>query len=63
MLWLSPVFASPQVDNGYDVSDYRAINPMSGPLQDSPALIAAGQERGTRSMLDLVPNHSSRQHP
>ena len=62
MLWLSPVFASPQVDNGYDVSDYRAIDPMYGTLEDMRALIAAGKERGIGIMLDLVLNHSSDQH-
>ena len=62
VLWLSPVFASPQVDNGYDVSDYRAIDPMYGSLEDMRALIAAGRERGIGIMLDLVLNHSSDQH-
>ena len=62
VLWLSPVFASPQVDNGYDVSDYRAIAPMYGSLEDMRALIAAGKERGIGIMLDLVLNHSSDQH-
>ena len=62
VLWLSPVFASPQVDNGYDVSDYRAIDPMYGSLEDMRALIAAGKERGIGIMLDLVLNHSSDQH-
>ena len=62
VLWLSPVFASPQVDNGYDVSDYRAIDPMYGTLEDMRALIAAGKERGIGIMLDLVLNHSSDQH-
>ena len=62
VLWLSPVFASPQVDNGYDVSDYRAIAPMYGSLEDMRALIAAGKERGIGIMLDLVLNHSSDQY-
>ena len=62
VLWLSPVFASPQVDNGYDVSDYRAIDPMYGSLEDMRALIAAGKERGIGILLDLVLNHSSDQH-
>ena len=62
VLWLSPVFASPQVDNGYDISDYRAIDPMYGSLEDMRALIAAGKERGIGIMLDLVLNHSSDQH-
>lgn len=62
VLWLSPVFASPQVDNGYDISDYQAIDPMYGSLEDMRALIAAGKERGVGIMLDLVLNHSSDQH-
>ena len=62
VLWLSPVFASPQVDNGYDISDYQAIDPIYGSLEDMRALIAAGKERGVGIMLDLVLNHSSDQH-
>ena len=63
VLWLSPVFASPQVDNGYDISDYRAIDPMFGTLDDMRELIAEGKKRGIGIMLDLVLNHSSDQHP
>lgn len=62
VLWLSPVFASPQVDNGYDISDYRAIDPMFGTLEDMRELIAEGKKRGIGVMLDLVLNHSSNQH-
>ena len=63
VIWLSPVFASPQVDNGYDISDYRAIDPMYGSLADMDELIAQGKQRGIGIMLDLVLNHSSDQHP
>ena len=62
LIWLSPVFASPQVDNGYDISDYRAIDPMYGTLADMQELIAEGKKRGIGIMLDLVLNHSSDQH-
>lgn len=63
VIWLSPVFASPQVDNGYDISDYRAIDPIYGSLDDMDELIAEGKKRGIGIMLDLVLNHSSDQHP
>ena len=63
LIWLSPVFASPQVDNGYDVADYRAIDPLYGSLADMDRLIAEGKKRGIGVMLDLVLNHSSDQHP
>lgn len=62
IIWLSPVCASPQVDNGYDISDYRAIDPMYGTLDDMRELIAQGKKRGIGIMLDLVLNHSSDQH-
>ena len=61
-LWLSPVFASPQVDHGYDISDYRAIDPLFGSLADVDALIAAAHADGIRVTLDFVPNHTSDQH-
>nr|NLD40094.1 alpha-glucosidase [Actinomycetales bacterium] len=62
-VWLSPVFASPNDDMGYDVSDYRAIMEEMGTMADMEALIAACHERGMRIILDLVANHSSDQHP
>lgn len=62
LIWLSPVFASPQVDNGYDISDYRAIDPMFGTMEDMRELIAQGKKRGIGIMMDLVLNHSSDQH-
>ena len=63
LIWLSPVFASPQVDNGYDISDYRDIDPLFGTLDDMRTLIREGKKRGIGIMMDLVLNHSSDQHP
>lgn len=61
-IWLSPVFASPQVDNGYDISDYCAIDPMFGSLADMQVLFAEAKKRGISIILDLVLNHSSDRH-
>ena len=61
-IWLSPVCLSPQVDNGYDVSDYRTIDPGVGTMEDMETLIAEAKKRGISIILDLVPNHSSDQH-
>ncbi|MQY14753.1 Oligo-1,6-glucosidase [Streptomyces sp. RB5] len=61
-VWLSPFYASPQADGGYDVADYRAIDPMFGTLLDADALIRDAHELGLRIIVDLVPNHSSDQH-
>ena len=61
-LWLSPIFASPQVDNGYDISDYQAVDPMFGALDDLRALIRAARARGIGILLDLVLNHTSDRH-
>ncbi|MDI9471168.1 MAG: alpha-glucosidase [Bacillota bacterium] len=61
-LWLSPVYASPGVDNGYDVSDYYAIDPLMGTLEDMDALIAEARERGIGIVMDLILNHTSDQH-
>ncbi|MEU3218564.1 glycoside hydrolase family 13 protein [Streptomyces sp. NPDC006971] len=61
-VWLSPFYASPQADAGYDVSDYRAIDPMFGTLLDADALIRDAHELGLRIIVDLVPNHSSDRH-
>ncbi len=62
-IWLSPVCASPQVDNGYDISDYCAIDPMFGTMEDMETLIAEAKKRGISIILDLVLNHCSSQHP
>ena len=61
-IWLSPVCQSPQVDNGYDISDYRAIDPSVGTMEDMETLIREAKNRGISIILDLVPNHSSNQH-
>lgn len=62
-IWLSPIFASPMKDNGYDVSDYYQINPLYGTLEDFEQLLAAVHEQGLKLMLDFVPNHTSFIHP
>ncbi len=62
-IWLSPVCRSPQDDNGYDISDYRDIDPMFGTLADMEELIAQAKQRGIRIIMDLVLNHSSDEHP
>ena len=61
-LWLCPVLASPQVDNGYDVSDYRSIDPMFGTMEDMRTLIREAKARGIGILMDLVLNHTSDQH-
>ncbi|WP_411112705.1 glycoside hydrolase family 13 protein [Streptomyces sp. 029-5] len=61
-VWLSPFYASPQADAGYDVADYRAIDPMFGTLLDADALIRDAHELDLRVIVDLVPNHSSDAH-
>ncbi|MFD5553104.1 glycoside hydrolase family 13 protein [Streptomyces sp. NPDC127068] len=61
-LWLSPFYASPQADAGYDVADYRAVDPVFGTLLDADALIRDVHAHGLRIIVDLVPNHSSEQH-
>jgi alpha-glucosidase len=62
-LWLSPFYRSPQADAGYDVADYRDVDPRFGTLADFDALMAAATERSLRVIVDLVPNHTSIQHP
>ncbi|MDE7260555.1 MAG: alpha-glucosidase [Oscillospiraceae bacterium] len=61
-IWLSPVYASPQKDNGYDISDYRAVNPAFGTMADMEELIAQADKRGITIIMDLVLNHTSDQH-
>ena len=63
VVWLSPVYRSPMDDNGYDISDYQAVDPLFGTLEDLDALIAALHERGIRLLMDLVVNHTSDEHP
>jgi alpha-glucosidase len=62
-VWLSPIYPSPMVDSGYDVADYTAVDPIFGSLEDLDALIVAAHGRGLKVILDLVPNHTSDQHP
>ncbi len=62
-IWMGPVFRSPQVDNGYDVSDYRDVDPLFGTLADLEHLIEEAHRLGIRVLLDLVFNHTSDQHP
>lgn len=62
-IWLSPIYPSPMVDCGYDVSNYTDVNPIFGTLADLDRLIAEADRRNLRLLLDLVPNHTSNQHP
>ncbi|WP_157449944.1 alpha-amylase family glycosyl hydrolase [Bradyrhizobium sp. ARR65] len=62
-VWLSPIFLSPMADFGYDISDYTAIDPLFGTMADFDALLAAVHANGLKLILDLVPNHTSDQHP
>ena len=61
-IWLTPFFPSPMVDNGYDVSDYTAVNPMFGTMADCEAMIAEADELGMGFMFDMVFNHTSSEH-
>jgi oligo-1,6-glucosidase len=63
VVWLSPVYASPMDDNGYDISDYQDVDPMFGILEDLDRLIAGLHERGIKIVMDLVVNHTSDEHP
>jgi len=63
VLWLSPVYPSPQDDAGYDISDYQDIDSTFGTLDDFDALLAAAHERGMKLVMDLVVNHTSDEHP
>ena len=62
-VWLSPVFRSPMADFGYDVADYRDVDPLFGSLGDLDRLVAEAHARGLRVILDFVPNHTSDEHP
>ena len=62
-IWLTPVYPSPMVDNGYDIADFTGIDPSYGTMADMERLIAEGKRRGIRMVMDLVYNHSSDQHP
>lgn len=63
VLWLCPVYKSPQIDNGYDISDYTQISELYGTMNDMDNLIQACKKRGIKLIMDLVVNHTSDQHP
>ncbi|MHA7987767.1 glycoside hydrolase family 13 protein [Rathayibacter sp. CAU 1779] len=62
-IWITPWYASPQADGGYDVSDYRTIDPLFGDLDEAERLIAEARRHGIRTIVDIVPNHVSDRHP
>src|SRR4051794_24245404 len=62
-LWLSPFYVSPLADGGYDVADYRDVDPRFGTLADFDRLIADVHAHGMRLIVDIVPNHTSSAHP
>ena len=62
-VWLSPFYTSPQHDAGYDVADYRDVDPRFGTLADYDAMVERAHELGLRVIVDIVPNHSSSEHP
>jgi alpha-glucosidase len=62
-IWFNPWYPSPMADAGYDVSDYRSVDPVFGTLADADALIAEAHAHGIRIIIDIVPNHASSQHP
>lgn len=61
-LWLSPIYPSPDADNGYDIADYKAIHPHFGTMEDFDTLVAEAKKRGIRIIMDLVINHTSDEH-
>jgi len=62
-VWLSPIYPSPMADFGYDISDYQGIHPLFGTMEDFDELLDHVHSRGMKLILDLVPNHTSDQHP
>ncbi|GAA2206433.1 glycoside hydrolase family 13 protein [Nonomuraea monospora] len=62
-IWLTPFYRSPMADGGYDVADYRDVDPLFGSLGDFEALVADAHEHDLRVIVDIVPNHSSSEHP
>ncbi len=62
-IWISPIYQSPMADFGYDISDYCSIHPLFGTLDDFDRLLTEVHKRGMKLILDLVPNHTSNQHP
>lgn len=63
VVWFSPIYRSPQDDNGYDISDYRDVDPLFGTLADLDEVVAALHDRGIKVVMDLVVNHTSDEHP
>ena len=63
VLWLSPIYASPNDDNGYDISDYRAIMTEFGTMEDFDEILETAHKHGIKILMDLVANHTSDQHP
>ena len=63
VLWLSPIYPSPQDDNGYDISDYQGVDPLFGTLADLDELVEQAHDRGIKIVMDLVVNHTSDEHP
>src|SRR5690349_13559230 len=61
--WLSPIYPSPLADFGYDITDHTAIDPVYGTLDDYTELAAAAHEHGLRVLMDVVPSHTSVEHP
>ncbi|KJY36667.1 alpha-glucosidase, partial [Streptomyces sp. NRRL S-444] len=61
-VWLTPFYVSPQADGGYDVADYRAVDPLFGDLSDADELVRAAHALGLRVIVDVVPNHTSDRH-
>ncbi|WP_128255673.1 alpha-amylase family glycosyl hydrolase [Falsirhodobacter deserti] len=62
-IWLSPIYKSPQVDFGYDITDYRLIDPIFGTMEDFLTLLDATHQRGLKLLMDFIPCHTSDQHP
>src|SRR5437764_8175545 len=62
-IWFNPWYPSPMADGGYDVADYRSIDPMFGTLEEAEQLIAEADALGIRVIIDIVPNHVSDKHP
>lgn len=62
VLWLTPIFKSPLIDNGYDIADYEAINPIYGSMADFDRLLELSHKKGLKLVMDLVVNHTSDQH-
>ena len=63
LLWLNPIYCSPDDDNGYDISDYQAINPQYGTMADFENFLQEAHRRNMKVIMDLVINHTSDEHP